>query len=281
MIRKQAWCTILKQTYYPTTMTTKVRGGYFAKVTPLYLMAEQSPSKFILHHLLQTFQSQPPPLFQNQSSSPYTNTNSNTKTNVSVMLSTAKVPGGQLPLHAACTWGASFDVIQYLIQQYSSGLTVRDDYGNLPLHCACFSGVETNILKLLVSYYPQSISYPNAQGSTPLCIIQRLRHHKTRSTNLQYLQTQLSLASIITTTPTTSTTITSPQKQQPSQPTIIPNTNDDSSSSLQSPPPPPSPPLSPEPILSTSSPKQVQQPLRQDERQDEQDQRTNDQMMWI
>ena len=126
-----------------------VRGGYPAKVTPLYLLCENSPPVDAVDLLIAKFQD-----------------GCNTK----------KMPGGQLPLHAACTWLASADVIERLLRAYPSAAQQRDDLSNLPLHCACFSGTSLDAINALLEAYPRGVLVRNGQGSAPSDIVKRLRH---------------------------------------------------------------------------------------------------------
>ena len=69
-------------------MEVKVRGAYTAKITPLHYACENKPTVEVIQTLIEA---NPPALERRQE------------------------PGGQLPLHAACTWGASSDVIISLL----------------------------------------------------------------------------------------------------------------------------------------------------------------------
>ena len=126
-----------------------VRGGYPAKVTPLYLLCENSPPVDVVDLLIAKFQDG---------------------------CETRKMPGGQLPLHAACTWLASADVIERLLKAYPSAAQQRDDLSNLPLHCACFSGTSPDAINALLEAYPRGVLVRNSQGSAPSDIVKRLRH---------------------------------------------------------------------------------------------------------
>jgi ankyrin repeat protein len=94
---------------------------------------------------------------------------------------TRKDPGGQLPLHAACTWGASLDVILFLIGIHPQACSQMDDLGNLPVHCACFSGCSEEVMDALLQAYPRSVMIRNEHGSVPSDVVRRLRHWNKRS----------------------------------------------------------------------------------------------------
>ena len=126
-----------------------VRGGYPAKVTPLYLLCENSPPVDVVDLLIAKFRDG---------------------------CETRKMPGGQLPLHAACTWLASADVVERLLNSYPSAAQQRDDLSNLPLHCACFSGIGVEAINALLEAYPRGVLVRNGQGSGPSDIVKRLRH---------------------------------------------------------------------------------------------------------
>ena len=126
-----------------------VRGGYTANVTPLYLLCEQNPPVDILRIFVGQFKN---------------------------ACAVKKAPGGQLPLHAACTWHASPDIVTDLLAAFPEASQSRDDLTNLPLHCACFSGTSIEVVEALVKVYPKAVSVQNGQGSTPSDIVKRLRH---------------------------------------------------------------------------------------------------------
>lgn len=134
-------------------MEVKVRGAYTAKITPLHYACENKPTVEVIQTLIEA---NPPALERRQE------------------------PGGQLPLHAACTWGASSDVITSLLAAMPSCAEMKDFLSNLPLHCACYSGADTVVVEALLRVYPQSVWPRNHQGSSAVDIVRRLAHSNRR-----------------------------------------------------------------------------------------------------
>lgn len=134
-------------------LEVKVRGAYTAKITPLLFACEHNPSVELIKALI--------------------------KANP-VSLKRRQDPGGQLPIHAACTWGASSSVIDLLLSADPSMAEEQDFLSNLPLHCACYSGAETSIIRALLRVYPQSVWPRNHQGSSAVDIVKRLGHPNRR-----------------------------------------------------------------------------------------------------
>lgn len=134
-------------------LEVKVRGAYTAKITPLLFACEHNPSVELIKALIKA---NPASLRRRQD------------------------PGGQLPIHAACTWGASSGVIDTLLSTDSSMAEEQDFLSNLPLHCACYSGAETSIVRSLLRVHPQSVWTRNHQGSSAVDIVKRLSHSNRR-----------------------------------------------------------------------------------------------------
>jgi len=85
-------------------------------------------------------------------------------------------PGGHLPLHLACTWGANPNICGMLLECHPDAARVRDEIGNLCLHSACYAGAHVGVLRDLLEVYPKSVLVSNGQGSKPMDIVKRLRH---------------------------------------------------------------------------------------------------------
>jgi len=134
-------------------LEVKVRGAYTAKITPLLFACEHNPSVEVIQALIKA---NPKSLKRRQD------------------------PGGQLPIHAACTWGASPAVIDVLLSTDPTMAEEQDFLSNLPLHCACYSGAETSIIRALLRVYPQSVWPRNHQGSSAVDIVKRLSHPNRR-----------------------------------------------------------------------------------------------------
>lgn len=95
-------------------------------------------------------------------------------------LSWKMTPGDALPLHVACTWGASAHVVSYLIHMDKGAVKIKDSNGNLPLHQACFSGASFRVVEMLLKSWPESANESNGMGSLPIEIVQRLSHPNKR-----------------------------------------------------------------------------------------------------
>jgi Ankyrin repeats (3 copies) len=93
-----------------------------------------------------------------------------------VAILTRSMPGGCLPIHIACTWGASPEVIKVLLAADPTSARVKDELGNIPLHSACFSGASIQVIEALLKADSKSLLTRNHQGSRPLDISKRLRH---------------------------------------------------------------------------------------------------------
>lgn len=94
---------------------------------------------------------------------------------------TRAMPGGALPIHVACTWHSSGDVVSSLLTADQSSAQVADELGNLALHSACFSGAEDDVIVALMAAHPKAVLSRNNQGSRPLDICKRLRHDNRRT----------------------------------------------------------------------------------------------------
>lgn len=94
---------------------------------------------------------------------------------------TRALPGGCLPLHVACTWFGSDEVIQTLVSADGGACQVKDELGNVPLHSACFSGCSTKALETLIRADPEAVLQRNTQGSRPSDICKRLQHGHRRA----------------------------------------------------------------------------------------------------
>jgi len=159
LIRRQKWDTITDKINFFTSMIQtplqgEVRAGYLAKSSALYLTCERSPTYEVLDALLSVCPG---------------------------AITWRKIPGGQLPLHAACTWQASLPVVGFLIAANPQAVKLKDYLGNLPLHCACFSGASEDIIESLLCTHPKAVDVRNSKGSTPLDIVRRLSHNNRKN----------------------------------------------------------------------------------------------------
>lgn len=74
----------------------------------------------------------------------------------------------QLPLHAAITFQAPFDLITKLIEVYPESIRCADDQDMLPLHYAFRFGSEDIVLAYLLEEFPQAIKKKALRGRLPL-----------------------------------------------------------------------------------------------------------------
>jgi ankyrin repeat protein len=75
---------------------------------------------------------------------------------------------GNLPLHAACSFQPTPEVVDILVKAYPDGPKVGNNIGNLPLHQAAMWQASLEVLDLLLSYYPEGAAVRNTYGSLPL-----------------------------------------------------------------------------------------------------------------
>lgn len=75
---------------------------------------------------------------------------------------------GNLPIHQAAMWQAPPETVQLLLNKYPQGATVRNQYGSLPLHMAASNQASSELLRLLIDAYPDALHLQNDDGMTPL-----------------------------------------------------------------------------------------------------------------
>ncbi|KAL7460326.1 hypothetical protein ACHAXS_000786 [Conticribra weissflogii] len=75
---------------------------------------------------------------------------------------------GNLPLHQAAMWQAPADTVELLLVHHPDGATCRNQYGSLPLHMAASNQASVEVVKLLVEAYPDALHLQNDDGMTPL-----------------------------------------------------------------------------------------------------------------
>lgn len=74
----------------------------------------------------------------------------------------------QLPLHAAITFQAPFDVITKLVKVYPESIRCADDQDMLPLHYAFRFGSEDNVLSRILEEFPHAIKKKALRDRLPL-----------------------------------------------------------------------------------------------------------------
>lgn len=75
---------------------------------------------------------------------------------------------GNLPLHQAAMWQATADSVEVLLMHFPEGATHRNQYGSLPLHMAASNQAGVDVVKLLIEAYPDALHLQNDDGMTPL-----------------------------------------------------------------------------------------------------------------
>lgn len=75
---------------------------------------------------------------------------------------------GNLPIHQAAMWQSSTDTMELLLAKYPEGATVRNQYGSLPLHMAASNQASPEVVRLLINAYPDALHLQNDDGMTPL-----------------------------------------------------------------------------------------------------------------
>lgn len=131
------------------------RGGFMAStgMSPLHYACERKPPYQVVQQLVDCF--------------PFATL-------------TRAMPGGCLPLHIACTWGGSPEVVKALLAADVGSVRVKDELGNVALHSACFSGADSRVVASLLQADGKSVLARNHQGSRPIDICKRLRHENRR-----------------------------------------------------------------------------------------------------
>lgn len=75
---------------------------------------------------------------------------------------------GNLPIHQAAMWQAPLETVQLLLSRHPQGATVRNQYGSLPLHMAAGNQASPDVIRLLIDAYPDALHLQNDDGMTPL-----------------------------------------------------------------------------------------------------------------
>jgi len=75
---------------------------------------------------------------------------------------------GNLPVHQAAMWQAPVDTLELLLGRYPEGATVRNQYGSLALHMAASNQASPEVVRLLIDSYPDALHLQNDDGMTPI-----------------------------------------------------------------------------------------------------------------
>uniref|UniRef100_A0A6U3SM98 Uncharacterized protein n=1 Tax=Ditylum brightwellii TaxID=49249 RepID=A0A6U3SM98_9STRA len=74
-----------------------------------------------------------------------------------------------LPIHVACAANAPLAVFESLLQAYPESISSKESmYGRVPLHLACIYGASLDVLKLLLSYSAKGAQEMDSTGRTPM-----------------------------------------------------------------------------------------------------------------
>ena len=161
LIKRQQWDEIkARLERYPHEAAARfsavTKGGFIADsgFTPLHFAVERRPPVDVVQALIHAWPD---------------------------ALMTKLQPGGALPLHIACTWYASAQVVSVLCLAEPSACGTADELGNLPLHHASFAGAMVPVVDTLLRISPKAVLVRNLQGSLAADICKRLRHENKRN----------------------------------------------------------------------------------------------------
>lgn len=86
---------------------------------------------------------------------------------------------GWLPLHLATFYNLPFDIICLLLEAYPKAAEISQKDGYLPLHLACYNQSSIGTTKLLLAAYPKATETKNIHGDLPLhiaCMVDQSSH---------------------------------------------------------------------------------------------------------
>jgi hypothetical protein len=96
--------------------------------------------------------------------------------------------GGYLPLHHACAYGASDEVIKYLVSKYPEALSVEDDHDHaLPLHLVSKIGASEDVFMVLLTHYPHAAKVKDDFGNLPIDYAKSIRNDNARKVAIDCL----------------------------------------------------------------------------------------------
>jgi len=90
---------------------------------------------------------------------------------------------GNLPVHQAAMWQSPIETVELLISRHPEGATVRNQYGSLPLHQAASNQAAPEVVRLLIDAYPDALHLQNDDGMTPLDLALADEHDSAASTS--------------------------------------------------------------------------------------------------
>lgn len=74
------------------------------------------------------------------------------------------------PLHMACLYSPTTNVVSLITDEYPEALVVRDRFIRTPLHYASYGQASADVFKILTKKYPRASKSGDIQGWTPLHI---------------------------------------------------------------------------------------------------------------
>jgi len=80
----------------------------------------------------------------------------------------AKLSDERTPLHLACEFGSSLDVVSTLLEIYPEAVREKNDDGDTPLHCACADNASLEVVSALLNVWPDVVREKDSEGWTPL-----------------------------------------------------------------------------------------------------------------
>lgn len=96
---------------------------------------------------------------------------------------------GYLPLHVACSSGASLEVVSRLIELYPAATRLRDELDEaLPIHLAAKWGASDDVLMEILTTHPEGSFMRDASGKTPMDHAKDLPYEEIRSTTVCTLE---------------------------------------------------------------------------------------------
>ena len=99
---------------------------------------------------------------------------------------------GRLPLHYACTYKASVQVVEALIHAFPQSLMSADVQDRmLPLHCACKEGATSDVIDYLLMAYPEATLVQDIHGKTPMDYAMNLENRLLRDGTVVSIQKSL------------------------------------------------------------------------------------------
>mmetsp|Transcript_14445 Transcript_14445/g.28900 ORF Transcript_14445/g.28900 Transcript_14445/m.28900 type:complete len:427 (-) Transcript_14445:129-1409(-) len=71
---------------------------------------------------------------------------------------------GVIPLHYACIFGSTVDIVRMLVNAHPDGTKKTDPEGNLPVHLAVLSKAPHDVIRFLIAANPESVTIFDGRG---------------------------------------------------------------------------------------------------------------------